>query len=120
MPYYPKKEMEQKGGRRIWIVFHKNTVNSLCRTDQNAKDLGWRSIIDVERKLLLDMYEFLQMYALLFEKVLGMQVRLADQLQEVKDCVRNREYQKHNHQAGLCCPSAGESCEEKDRAWAVQ
>jgi hypothetical protein len=114
MPYYAENETEQKAGRRIRIVSEEYS-EFIVGKGPKSKRFGSTAIIDVERRLLLAMNELIEMYAVLFENVLGISVRLADQLQEVKDYVKNGGYQKHNDQAGLCCRIAGESCEEKDR-----
>jgi hypothetical protein len=62
-----------------------------------------QTMLSCERKIIWSMNAFVAMYASLFEKALGIKVRLADQLQEVKDLLKDGGYATHNDQAGLCC-----------------
>ena len=57
----------------------------------------------MEKKLLASMNELLSAYGELLEKVLGVRVRLPDQLQVVKDGIMVGGFGLHNDQSGLCC-----------------
>jgi hypothetical protein len=114
MPYYAENETEGKSGRRIRIVSEEYT-EFLVGKGYKTKRFGSTGIADAEKNLLSAMNEWLKMYAELFEKVLGIKVTMADQLQEVKDCVKNGGYQRHNDIAGLCCFCEGEIVGEKER-----
>ena len=114
MPYYEDEEMEQRKGRRIRIVSEKYS-EFIVGKGPKSKRFGSADISNAERKLLLVINEFLKIYTELFKKVLGIELRIADQLQEVKDCLKNGGYKKHNDQSGLCCHCPGEINSKKDK-----
>ena len=102
MGYSEVDEGSHIEGRRIRIAseaYSEFLVGKLHATKRYASVAMAQS----EKKLLKSMNVVLQLYGELFEKVLGIKVRQADQLQIVKDSLQKKGYSGHNDQSGLCC-----------------
>ena len=111
MAYSEPREDKHVEGRRIRIASESYT-EFLVGKGPGTKRFASNGMLDVERKLLQSMNVMLEMYGELFEKVLNITVRKADQLQEVKDSLKKKGYGAHNDQAGLCCLCNGENGKE--------
>jgi hypothetical protein len=108
-----KSEMDQapfmqynamhKPERRIRIVSEEKSEFLVGKGIDTKRYASAQTMLSCERKIIWSMNAFVAMYASLFEKALGIKVRLADQLQEVKDLLKDGGYAAHNDQAGLCC-----------------
>ena len=92
---------EKKHGRRIRIA-SKEYSEFLVGKGSCTKRYGSQKMTKIEETILNSMNELLIIYAEFVQKVLGIKVRLADQLQEVKDNLGSG-YGSHNDQSALCC-----------------
>ena len=113
MAYSEQTEASHTEGRRIRIAsegYSEFLVGKLHATKRYASV----PISETEKKLLKSMNVVLQLYGELFEKVLGIKVRQADQLQIVKDSLQKKGYSGHNDQSGLCCLCDSEKRKEGD------
>jgi hypothetical protein len=68
-----------------------------------TKRYGSVCMEEFEEKLLASLNQLIKMYRSFCQQVLNINVRMADQLQIVKDSIANGGYGSHNDQSTLCC-----------------
>jgi hypothetical protein len=114
MAYAPRATASKKYDERRIRITSEKPSHFLMGKGTKIEAYASTEMVAFERKLLQSMNALLAEYSELFTKVLGIKVRLADQLQEVKDVLHNGGYGPHNDQSALCCRMAGENIEDRD------
>ena len=98
MDYVNEEDKMVQSGRKIRIVSEKDS-EFLVGKGAKTKRYGSVCMEEFEEKLLASLNQLIKMYRSFCQQVLNINVRMADQLQIVKDSIANGGYGSHNDQS---------------------